>query len=172
MGDSCELSGGSATSLATVLVSASPAALPPSSTQSSSGLLATASATSLAPTPLAAALSQSGITLPIPFLDLSAQVIRDLPLENVSALQRFISDAKSELGTLSAMVQSGLEMRYADAARAQLLAKGQDTGTTHIEDAGFDITVEIRLRPVALAAHDHRPRRGAREIELLRAGAE
>ena len=30
-----------------------------------------------------------------------------------------------------------------DAARAQLLAKGQDTGTTHIEDAGFDITVEI-----------------------------
>ncbi len=104
---------------------------------------ATASATSLAPTPLAAALSQSGISLPIPFLDLSAQVIRDLPLENVSALQRFISDAKSELGTLSAMVQSGLEMRYADAARAQLLAKGQDTGTTHLQDAGYDVTVEI-----------------------------
>ena len=97
----------------------------------------------LAPTPLAAALSQSGISLPIPFLDLSAQVIRDLPLENVAVLQRFISDAKSELATLSAMVQSGLEMRYGDAAKAQLLAKGQDTGTTHIQDAGFDITVEI-----------------------------
>ena len=60
----------------------------------SPALAATASATELTPTPLAAALSQSGITLPIPFLDLSAQVIRDLPLENVSALQRFIAEAK------------------------------------------------------------------------------
>ena len=100
-------------------------------------------ATSLAPTPLAAALSQSGISLPIPFLDLSAQVIRDLRLENVAALQRFIAEAKSELATLAAMVQTGLEMRYADAARAQLLAKGQDTGTTHLQDAGYDVTVEI-----------------------------
>ena len=104
---------------------------------------ATASATSLAPTPLAAALSQSGIPLPIPFLDLSAYVIRDLPLENVAALQRFISDAKSELATLAAMVQTGLEMRYADAAKAQLLATGRDTGTVHLKDAGYDITVEI-----------------------------
>ena len=100
-------------------------------------------ATPLAPTPLAAALSQSGISLPIPYLDLSAQVIRDLPLENVAALQRFISDAKSELATLSNLLQTGLEMRYADEARAQLLAKGQDTGTTHIQDGDFDITVEI-----------------------------
>jgi hypothetical protein len=101
------------------------------------------SATSLAPTPLAAALSQSGITLPIPFLDLSAQVIRDLPLENVAALQRFISEAKAELATLAARVQTGLELRYADQAKAQLLAKGQDTGTTHLQDAGYDVTVEI-----------------------------
>ena len=92
----------------------------------SPALAATASATELTPTPLAAALSQSGITLPIPFLDLSAKVIRDLPLENVSALQRFIAEAKSELATLAAMLQTGLEMRYADEARAQLLAKGQD----------------------------------------------
>ena len=104
---------------------------------------ATASATSLAPTPLAAALSQSGISLPIPFLDLSPQVIRDLRLENVAALQRFISDAKSELSTLSNMLQTSLEMRYGEQAKTQLLAQGKDTGTTHIQDAGFDITVEI-----------------------------
>lgn len=109
----------------------------------STALAATASATPLTSTPLAAALSQSGITLPIPFLDLSAQVIRDLPLENVSALQRFIAEAKSELATLAAMVQAGLELRYADQAKAQLLAKGQDTGTTHLQDAGYDVTVEI-----------------------------
>ena len=95
------------------------------------------------PTPLAAALETSGVHLPIPFLDLSAQVIRDLPLENVAALQRFIAEAKSELTTLAAMLQTGLELRYADAARAQLLAKGQDTGTTHVLEGDFDITVEI-----------------------------
>ena len=95
------------------------------------------------PTPLAAALETSGVHLPIPYLDLSAQVIRDLPLENVAALQRFISDAKSELGTLTNLVQAGLELRYADAAKAQLLAKDQDTGTAHIQDGDFDITVEI-----------------------------
>ena len=109
----------------------------------SSALAATASATPLTPTPLAAALSQSGISLPIPFLDLSAQVIRDLRLENVAALQRFIAEAKSELATLAAMVQTGLEMRYADAAKAQLLATGRDTGTVHLKDAGYDITVEV-----------------------------
>ena len=109
----------------------------------SPALAATASATELTPTPLAAALSQSGITLPIPFLDLSAQVIRDLPLENVAALLRFISEAKSELATLTSLTQAGLELRYGEQAKAQLLAQGKDTGTTHIQDAGFDITVEI-----------------------------
>ena len=106
-------------------------------------LAARASATPLAPIPLAAALAQSGIPLPIPFLDLSAQVIRDLPLENVVALQRFITEAKSELGTLSNMLQTGMELRYGEQAKAQLLAKGQDTGTTHICEGDFDITVEI-----------------------------
>lgn len=109
----------------------------------STALAATASATLLTSTPLAAALSQSGVHLPIPFLDLSPQVIRDLRLENVAALQRFIAEAKSELATLAAMVQTGLEMRYGEQAKAQLLAKGQDTGTTHLQDAGYDVTVEI-----------------------------
>ena len=107
----------------------------------------TATPTALAatplPTPLAAALSQSGIPLPIPVLDLSALVIRDLPLDNVADLQRFIADAKSELATLTNRVQTGMELRYGEQAKAQLLADGKDTGTTHIQDADFDITVEI-----------------------------
>ena len=100
-------------------------------------------ATPLTPTPLEAALSQTGITLPIPLLDLSAQVIRDLPLENVAALQRVIAHAKSELTTLTHRVQTGRELRYGEQAKAQLLAQGKDTGTTHIVDGHFDITVEI-----------------------------
>ena len=106
---------------------------------SSPGLPATPQSLS----PLSAALSQSGIPLPITFLDLSAQVICDLPLENVAALQRFIVDAKSELATLSNMVQTGLELRYGEQAKAQLLADGKDTGTTHLQHDDFDITVEI-----------------------------
>jgi len=104
----------------------------------SSAKTATASAT-----PLAAALETSGVHLPIPYLDLSAQVIRDLPLQNVAALQRFMAEAKSELATLATMVQAGLELRYADAAKAQLLADGKDTGTVHVLDGDFDIAVEV-----------------------------
>ena len=88
-------------------------------------------------------METAGIRLPIPFLDLSAQVIRDLPLDNVAALLRFISDAKAELTTLTNMVQAGLELRYGEQAKAQLLADGKDTGTTHLQDGDFDITVEI-----------------------------
>ena len=94
-------------------------------------------------TPLAAAFANFGTQLPTPFLDLSALVIRDLPLANIADLQRFISDAKSELATLTNMVQTGMELRYADQAKAQLLADGKDTGTTHVIDSDFDIAVEI-----------------------------
>jgi len=41
------------------------------------------------------------------------------------------------------MLQTGMELRYGEQAKAQLLAKGQDTGTTHICEGDFDITVEI-----------------------------
>ena len=105
--------------------------------------LAERSVPSLVPTPLAAAFANTGIQLPIPFLDLSAQVIRDLPLENVADLQRFIADAKSELATLTNMVQTGLELRFGEAAKAQLRASGRDTGTVHLEDDGFDIGVDV-----------------------------
>lgn len=94
-------------------------------------------------TPLSAALAASGTELPIPYLELSARAISELPLSNITDLQRFLSAAKSELATLTTMVQAGLELRYAEQARAQLLANGQDTGTTHIVDGEFDVTVEI-----------------------------
>jgi len=74
-------------------------------------------------TPLEAAFAQSGIDLPTPYLALSAQVIRDLPLENVAALQRFEALAKSELAALCAMIHAGLELRYADPAKAQRLMR-------------------------------------------------
>lgn len=100
-------------------------------------------ATQATTTPLSAALAASGTELPVAYFDLSPRTISELPLENIHSLLRFVDRAKSELATLTTMVQRGLELRYAEQAQAQLLDNGQDTGTTHITDAGFDVKVEI-----------------------------
>lgn len=97
----------------------------------------------LTPSPLEAALMTSGVVLPMPYMTLSARAMRDLPLASVMALRRFEAEARSELAALSAMLDAGLEMRYGECARAQLLADGRDTGTTHIVDGDIDVTVEI-----------------------------
>ncbi len=93
-------------------------------------------------TALQAAIS-AALVLPVPYRELSPQVIRDLPLETLRALQQFLATTKSELANLSAILQAGLEMTYAEQARAQLLAQGKDTGTTHLEVGDYDISVEI-----------------------------
>ncbi len=51
---------------------------------------------------LEAAFQCSGISLPVPFMELSAAVIRDLPLTHVADLKRFEAAAKSELAALAA----------------------------------------------------------------------
>ena len=81
--------------------------------------------------------------LPTTLSNLSAQAIRDMDLQAVDALLRFEARAKSELATLSAMIQAGLTMRFEDAAKGQLMAQGKDTGTSHIFENGFDVAVEI-----------------------------
>ena len=81
--------------------------------------------------------------LPTTLSNLSAQAIRDMDLQAVDALLRFEARAKSELATLSAMIQTGLTMRFEDAAKGQLMAQGKDTGTSHIFENGFDVAVEI-----------------------------
>ena len=92
---------------------------------------------------LEAAFQRSGISLPVPFMELSATVIRDLPLTHVADLKRFEAAAKSELAALSNMIQAGLDMRYGEQAKAQMLAENKDTGTTHVIDGDFDVTVEV-----------------------------
>lgn len=92
---------------------------------------------------LEAAAKRSGLTLPLPFMELSASVVRDLPLSHVADLKRFEAAAKAELTALSSMIQSGLAMRYGEEAKQQLHAENKDTGTTHIFDSEFDVVVEI-----------------------------
>jgi len=92
---------------------------------------------------LQAAFERSGISLPVPFMELSAMVIRDLPLAHVADLKRFEAAAKSELAALSNMIQAGLDMRYGEQAKSQLLEQNKDTGTTHVIDGDFDVAVEV-----------------------------
>lgn len=92
---------------------------------------------------LEAAFQRSAIALPVPFMSLTAAVIRDLPLTHVAELKRFESAAKSELATLSSVIQAGLDMRFGEHAKAQLLADDKDTGTTHLTEGDFDVAVEI-----------------------------
>jgi hypothetical protein len=92
---------------------------------------------------LQAAFERSGIALPVPFMELSATVIRDLPLTHVADLKRFEAAAKSELAALSTMIQAGLDMRFGEQAKSQLLAENKDTGTTHVFEGDFDVTVEV-----------------------------
>lgn len=99
--------------------------------------------TAAEPSALEAAFERSGIALPVPFMELSATVISDLPLTHVADLKRFEAAAKSELATLSTMIQAGLDMRFGEQAKSQLLAESKDTGTTHVFEGDFDVAVEV-----------------------------
>lgn len=99
--------------------------------------------TAAEPSALEAAFERSGIALPVPFMELSATVIRDLPLTHVADLKRFEAAAKSELATLSTMIQAGLDMRFGEQAKSQLVADSKDTGTTHVFEGDFDVAVEV-----------------------------
>jgi hypothetical protein len=56
--------------------------------------------------------------------------------DDLDQLQAQLKLAKSKL-------EAALDVRYAAAARKQLLTDGRDTGTTHILDGDCDATVEI-----------------------------
>ena len=66
-----------------------------------------------------------------------------LPTVGIAELIALLDSLGSRIKTAQAEVQKTLTGRFAECARIQLLADGKDTGTTHIQDADFDITVEI-----------------------------
>ena len=89
---------------------------------------------------LEAAFERSGISLPVPFMELSATVIRDLPLAHVADLKRFEAAAKSELAALSNM---DLTWKLIDASAAfseacRTMGLADWLGNTHFKplDAG------------------------------------
>lgn len=66
-----------------------------------------------------------------------------VPTGGIAELIGLLDNFGSRIKAAQAEAQKTLTGRFAERARLQLLADGKDTGTTHLEDDGFDITVEI-----------------------------
>lgn len=74
---------------------------------------------------------------------LSVSQLAALPAEQKAEIDRNLDEAMDWLKQTRAKFNVALEACYGEQARARLLAEGCDTGTTHLRDEFFDITVEI-----------------------------
>lgn len=61
----------------------------------------------------------------------------------IAELIDILDNITSRIKTAQGEVTKALIARYAEQAKSQLLVNGHDTGTTHIFDGEFDITVEV-----------------------------
>ena len=66
-----------------------------------------------------------------------------VPISGVADLIGILDGLSSRIKTAQTAVQQTLTARYSEQAKAQLLADGKDTGTTHILDGDIDVGVEI-----------------------------
>jgi hypothetical protein len=104
-----------------------------------SALAATASATQQ---PTATVLDIG--SLPLPLEDLTCERIKALPKPALQALSVLLAEMDRGIGHAREQLTAALDDLYGDAARAQLLEAGKDTGTTHLTDGDLAITVEIK----------------------------
>lgn len=61
----------------------------------------------------------------------------------IADLSQLLDSVASRIKTAQGEILKTYTGRFAERARLQLLADGKDTGTTHLQDDDFDITVEI-----------------------------
>lgn len=66
-----------------------------------------------------------------------------VPTGGIAELIGLLDSLGTRIKAAQAEVQKTLTARFAEQAKAQLLADGKDSGTTHIFDGDFDITVEV-----------------------------
>jgi len=66
-----------------------------------------------------------------------------VPTGGIADLIDILDDIGSRIKGARQEVQGALTARHAEQARSQLQAAGKDTGTTHIFDGEYDISVEI-----------------------------
>lgn len=106
----------------------------------SPALAATASATHQQP---AATVLDIG-SLPLQLEDLTRERIKALPKPALQELSVLLAEMDTGLKHAREQLTAALDDLYGDAARAQLLDAGKDTGTTHLTDGELAITVEIK----------------------------
>ena len=105
----------------------------------STALAATASATQQ---PTATVLDIG--SLPLQLEDLTRERIKALPKPALQELSVLLAEMDRGIGHAREQLTAALDDLYGDAARAQLLDAGKDTGTTHLTDGDLAITVEIK----------------------------
>jgi hypothetical protein len=85
--------------------------------------------------------------------DLKPREMARWPVEKLAEWDEAASKRVAEAKALRALVDSALELRYADKARRVLFVKDQTSGTAHVDDGDFDVTVtfpkKINWKPQA-----------------------
>jgi hypothetical protein len=105
----------------------------------STALAATASAT---PQPTVPVIDIG--SLPLQLEDLTRERIKALPKPALQELSVLLAGMDRAIDHAREQLTAALDDLYGDAARAQLLDAGKDTGTTHLNDGDLAITVEIK----------------------------
>ena len=83
-------------------------------------------------------------SLPLQLEDLTRERIKALPKPALQELSVLLAEMDRGIGHAREQLTAALDDLYGDAARAQLLDAGKDTGTTHLNDGELAITVEIK----------------------------
>lgn len=109
------------------------------STSLNTALAATASATHQPTVPI---LDIGSLSLQLE--DLTRERIMALPKPALQEFTVLLAEMDRGIGHAREQLTAALDDLYGDAARAQLLDAGKDTGTTHLSDGELAITVEIK----------------------------
>ena len=83
-------------------------------------------------------------SLPLQLEDLTRERIKALSKPALQELSVLLAEMDRGIGHAREQLTAALDDLYGDAARAQLLDAGKDTGTTHLTDGDLAVTVEIK----------------------------
>lgn len=93
---------------------------------------------------LNAALERINIGLPVPYTELSPQVLNAQSVEVLFKVQSLERTIKNVLGALSGVIHAAKVARYEEQAKAQLLDQGKESGTIHLHDGDLKVKVELK----------------------------
>lgn len=91
--------------------------------------------------PIAQALDLGNTLIQIE--SIRAERLAALPVAAIDELIGLLAGIAGRVQSAQAEITKALTTRYAERAKSLLLAEGRDTGTTHIVDGDFDVSVEI-----------------------------